>query len=1235
MLWNAKSARNKTINIADNIIENDVDIMVLTETWLKEEDQVKVGELTPPGCSFLDYPRGASTYGGGIGIIFKSDIKLANHPTRIDTRTFEHARVVDKTSGVNFTIVYRPPPSKENGFKSSEFLPEFDQFMHEMYITHSRTVHVLLGDFNVHVDETTSEATKFMDCLQSFGLKQYVCGPTHTSGHTLDLLIADPDDNLIRTCNVLPSLGSDHHLIDSQISIEKPKPSKLTKSIRNLKAIDVGDFKEDLASKLNNYASNGDADAHCDFFVSTLTEVLDKHAPSKQCSRSTRTRSPWYNNEIHGERRERRKLERRWRKDPNEENHTLYLEQNSKVVKLITNAKTAYYKEVLEEADSKSMYQTVNQLLNKGKCSKPICESPQILANDFADFFVSKVAKIREGLDRLPTDNALSGSTMQNIKDSHHEVLKCSVGVHDVKHIKSESETQCKTVVSDVKHLTIEVERGFNDDDHNVKHAPSEVVTNCRNKMQYDKCNPSESETKCSNEVHNVKHVDTEVETKCSNDDHVKHDNVKYDTTEVQTKCNNDDHYIKHVPSESETHCRNEMQNVNIPSECETMCSNEVHNVKHGTTEVQTKCSNDNHVKHDDVPSEFDTQTHCSNVIQNVKCIPSDCEPKCSNEVHNVKHVTIEVETKCSEVHNVKHVLTECEAKCNDVCNVMAAPSGFEVEYTNVYNIHEGAQCGNDVLNRSTNHASPNFHTFKQVTQEHIYKIIMGLSNKCCVLDPLPMWLFKECLPELLPTITNIVNESLTLGVFPSMLREAVVLPLLKKSSLDPNEYKNYRPVSNICYISKIIEKVVAEQINDHMCENNLNEQFQSAYRSRHSTETALLRVKNDIMLELDNNRAVLLVLLDLSSAFDTVDHSVLYDRMQNTFNISGTVLNWIRSYLTNRTFKVLIDNCFSHSQSINYGMPQGSVVSPMFFTYYTHPIGQILRKHHVCYHSYADDTQIYVSFDPRKSGEAEQALEKLTSCIEELKTWMTKNKLQLNSQKTEFFIAGTTNTLKKVPTLKLTIGDVEVEPSDYVKNLGVSFDPTMSMTRHINSVCRAVNFHLRNIYQIRRFIDFNTCNNITRSLVISRIDYANSLLAGLKSNDIKRLQVLQNRAARLVFQRGRGESAGPLLRELHWLPVRERILFKVMLMVQKCLSEKAPSYLIDCLTRYVPGKPGLRSAADNTRLSEPRTRLISAGDRAFASFAPREWNKLPTTIRSASSTATFKKKLKTHYFPS
>ena len=246
----------------------------------------------------------------------------------------------------------------------------------------------------------------------------------------------------------------------------------------------------------------------------------------------------------------------------------------------------------------------------------------------------------------------------------------------------------------------------------------------------------------------------------------------------------------------------------------------------------------------------------------------------------------------------------------------------------------------------------------------------------------------------------------------------------------------------------------------------------------------------------------------------------------------------------------------------------------------------------------------------------------------------MTSNKLQLNEQKTEFFVTSTSYKLSNLPELKLKIGNAEIAASPTVKNLGVTFDTTMSMSKHVSNMCRSINFHLRNMFRIRRYIDFDCCNHLARSLITSRLDYANALLYGIKSRDLKRLQSLQNRAARLVFRVPRDHNAEVLLSDLHWLPVNDRILFKSMLYVYKCLNHEAPSYLADCLCKRLPGREGMRSGQDSTRLYEPRTNLVTAGDRSFQAFAPREWNKLPTTIRESISASSFKGKLKTHLFP-
>ena len=281
----------------------------------------------------------------------------------------------------------------------------------------------------------------------------------------------------------------------------------------------------------------------------------------------------------------------------------------------------------------------------------------------------------------------------------------------------------------------------------------------------------------------------------------------------------------------------------------------------------------------------------------------------------------------------------------------------------------------------------------------------------------------------------------------------------------------------------------------------------------------------------------------------------------------------------------------------------------------------------------YADDVQLYLPFDPKLSGDAEHTVGRLSACIDEISEWMNGSKLKLNDDKTEFFISCSSRNIRHLKNISIKIGTNNISQSSTIRNLGVVFDQTMSMTDHVKSIVKSVNFHLRNIYRIRRFITVDSCHHLVRSLILSRIDYANSLLYGISAKNRNKLQTLQNRAARLVFRLGRMVSTTPLLKELHWLPVRERVIFKLMLLTFKGTHGLLPSYLSDCLLQYTPGRPNLRSGDDNLLLAIPRTKR-SYGDMAFSKAAQDLWNSLPTTVRQCMSILTFKKSLKFHLFP-
>ena len=212
----------------------------------------------------------------------------------------------------------------------------------------------------------------------------------------------------------------------------------------------------------------------------------------------------------------------------------------------------------------------------------------------------------------------------------------------------------------------------------------------------------------------------------------------------------------------------------------------------------------------------------------------------------------------------------------------------------------------------------------------------------------------------------DITNLSLETSYVPLSLKKAVLHPTLKNSATDYEEFSNFRPISNLKFISKMIERVVAIRLLDYFRCNGLEELYQSAYKQFHSCETALIRVQNDILREIDGNSAVLLLLLDLSAAFDTVDHAILLQRMSSKFGIKGDALNWFRSCLSERSQVVYINGTTSDSYDVGCGVPQGSVLGPFLYLIYTSPIGDILRSHKMNFHLYADDTQIYVSFNTK-----------------------------------------------------------------------------------------------------------------------------------------------------------------------------------------------------------------------------------------------------------------------------
>uniref|UniRef100_A0A8C4DRA9 Reverse transcriptase domain-containing protein n=1 Tax=Dicentrarchus labrax TaxID=13489 RepID=A0A8C4DRA9_DICLA len=516
---------------------------------------------------------------------------------------------------------------------------------------------------------------------------------------------------------------------------------------------------------------------------------------------------------------------------------------------------------------------------------------------------------------------------------------------------------------------------------------------------------------------------------------------------------------------------------------------------------------------------------------------------------------------------------------------------------------------------------------FSAIDLHQLTSIISSSKPSTCLLDPIPTRLLKEVVPLIGTSLLDMINLSLLSGYVPQSFKVAVIKPLLKKSTLDPGVLANYRPISNLPFLSKILEKVVAKELCDFLHNNSLFEDFQSGFRVHHSTETALVKVNNDFLTASDNGLVSVLVLLDLSAAFDTIDHNILLRRLEHQIGIKGTALSWFKSYLSDRSQFIHVNDESSVNTTVSHGVPQGSVLGPILFTLYMLPLGNIIRNHSINFHCYADDTQLYLSIKPNEINQ----LSKLQTCLTDIKSWMTCNFLMLNSEKNEILVLGPKNLRDSWSKDIVTLDCINLASSTTVRNLGVIFDQDLSFNSHIKQTSRTAFFHLRNIRKIRHILSQTDAEKLIHAFVTSRLDYCNSLLSGCPNKSIKTLQLIQNAAARVLTGTRKRDHISPVLASLHWLPVKCRIEFKILLLTYKALHGQAPSYLKELIVPYYPTRT-LRSLNAGL-LVVPIVSKSRTGARAFSYQAPLLWNQLPVVVREADTLTTFKSRLKTFLF--
>ena len=347
----------------------------------------------------------------------------------------------------------------------------------------------------------------------------------------------------------------------------------------------------------------------------------------------------------------------------------------------------------------------------------------------------------------------------------------------------------------------------------------------------------------------------------------------------------------------------------------------------------------------------------------------------------------------------------------------------------------------------------------------------------------------------------------------------------------------NYQPVSNLCFIAKILEKLVLCHVFSYLNSHNLYNSCQSAYRPGHSTETALLRVVNDLFLSLNKGNISVLALIDFSSAFDTIDHPIIVQRLHTDFGFTDAVLQWFSSYLTNRTHYISLSNHCSDFTHVHSGVPQGSVLGPILFAMYIKPLSAIIDSHSIIHHSFADDLLLQMSAPPDRISEI---LHSMQSCIGDVKAWATANMLKLIDNMAELMLVTSNRTkhLNNLPT-SITIGNAQVPFKQSLKNLGFTLDCHLTMNAHVTNISRTCCFELRRLASIRRFQTSTAAATLVSAFVLSRIDYCNSLLFGSTHYVTSHMHRIQNYAARVILRLPNSSSITTHSKSLHRRPVK------------------------------------------------------------------------------------------------
>ena len=526
----------------------------------------------------------------------------------------------------------------------------------------------------------------------------------------------------------------------------------------------------------------------------------------------------------------------------------------------------------------------------------------------------------------------------------------------------------------------------------------------------------------------------------------------------------------------------------------------------------------------------------------------------------------------------------------------------------------------NEILKASK---TPTF-SFSEVNEAEVVKIVRSIKTNACGVDNISAFFFKLGIEHSVYAFTDIINASIKYNKFPERWKQALVKPLAKVTN--PAAASDYRPISLLSTFSKILEKIVAKQMLEYLKNTGFLDNLQSAYKQSHSTITALLNVTDDIYEALENSELTFLVLLDYSKAFDCANHKLILAKLKSA-GFKDDSLNWVKSYLSGRSQKVISGLQESGWANMVNGVPQGSVLGPLLFTVLVSDIGDAIKRGR--YHLYADDTQLYYTC---KVEDANKTIALINKDLENISNYSKRNCLKLNATKSKFIIIGSRPNLKKLKSIELDpikLGTEIIEREHAVKNLGIIFDETMSWSKHVNHITAKAYGKLRQAFRFKHFLTSEVKWNLCQTYILSQFNYGDIILQGLSNELLHKLQKAQNSCIRYSFGLRKYDRISNFRKSKKILSIQNIRLLHCLVLMFKIVKNIAPAYLSDRITfhRQLHNYNTRRKNDIVTPFARSRTKMLSFFIDTAASF-----NDISHNINTLDiSIACFRNKCKKH----